>query len=609
MILTIIIIIINFNDCELSTLVTKNVSLFNDDNLDVLYLSKDSSNRKLFHNNNNDSMIPTNLNENFQDFSITFEKNQLKKQRQQQPQQQQQQSQFLYDDNIKEESSVPYTAALAPKTNFLSKSNIIDKESKIVSLNNSRTYVPVSLTENGDEDDDGDDIVQPAPVFIPTSTTTTKLNDFKSTTSPSPSVSVAMKPRRKKKKKRQQKISNNNNGTLSSSSSKHKHGRRRTTKPPPPPPTTSVLQLSSTLSLDNFVGHQSFPSTLSDYKNQSIKNPIVENNYIPSMDTLPLSSAMILNHHHTNIRKAKNNQTITMIKPKDPESSIDIDYMDNTDVDDNLMMRNNHSNRNNNHYVSSLVDDNDYLMMLSAESQRIETVAKPERSKMISDATTSYSPQNIDIKSIFGNYKSPELTIDPFKLYEDASKADAKNNGAIDVTTTADERSKYSKIVNQIFDDKDGVDRVIVERRPVSSSLPSSSSSSVKDLDNFQVIYASGVNNNNKDKSGKNSPFTSSYDNHRTIIATTTTIIDPKNNPVVNTRRYKKKKLKNNNPLSFYYSTNDDDDDNSHNNFESIDHHDEALNPIYPLHNNPGNHHHHHRHHHHNHNHNDNGNV
>ena len=114
MILTIIIIIINFNDCELSTLVTKNVSLFNDDNLDVLYLSKDSSNRKLFHNNNNDSMIPTNLNENFQDFSITFEKNQLKKQRQQQPQQQQQQSQFLYDDNIKEESSVPYTAALAP---------------------------------------------------------------------------------------------------------------------------------------------------------------------------------------------------------------------------------------------------------------------------------------------------------------------------------------------------------------------------------------------------------------------------------------------------------------------------------------------------------------
>lgn len=112
MILTIIIIIINFNDCELSTLVTKNVSLFNDDNLDVLYLSKDSSNRKLFHNNN-DSMIPTNLNENFQDFSITFEKNQLKKQRQQQ-QQQQQQSQFLYDDNIKEESSVPYTAALAP---------------------------------------------------------------------------------------------------------------------------------------------------------------------------------------------------------------------------------------------------------------------------------------------------------------------------------------------------------------------------------------------------------------------------------------------------------------------------------------------------------------
>ena len=267
-------------------------------------------------------------------------------------------------------------------------------------MNNSRTYVPVSLTENGDEDNDGDDIVQPAPVFIPTSTTTTKLNgkcvdlmmitiifiidnfhflvnekkiDFKSTTSPSPSVSVAMKPRRKKKKKRQQKISNNNNGTLSSSSSKHKHGRRRTTKPPPPPPTTSVLQLSSTLSLDNFVGHQSFPSTLSDYKNQSIKNPIVENNYIPSMDTLPLSSAMISNHHHTNIRKAKNNQTITMMKPEDPESLIDIDYMDNTDVDDNLMMRNNHSNRNNNHYVSSLVDDNDYLMMLSAESQRIET--------------------------------------------------------------------------------------------------------------------------------------------------------------------------------------------------------------------------------------------
>ncbi|OTF81001.1 hypothetical protein BLA29_002403 [Euroglyphus maynei] len=162
--------------------------------------------------------------------------------------------------------------------------------------------------------------------------------------------------------------------------------------------------------------------------------------------------------------------------------SIDVDYLDNTDD----IMANNHS-RNNNHYVSSLADE-DYLMMMmsAAESQRIETVAKPEQRQTTTTSATSYSPQGLDIKSIFGNYKSPELTIDPFKLYEDASQANDKNNGAA-------ERSKYSQIVSQIFDDRDGVDRVIVERRPLaispspSPSPPPASSSSVKGMYVFTI--------------------------------------------------------------------------------------------------------------------------
>ncbi|OTF81002.1 hypothetical protein BLA29_002402 [Euroglyphus maynei] len=105
----------------------------NANDLRVLYLSKDSP--------INDS-IPTNLNENFQDFSITFEKNQLERLH----------SPLFYDDNIKEESTVH--SALAPKT------NLIDKKS-IVTVNNNRTYVPV-------DDGDDDHTVQPAPVFIPT---------------------------------------------------------------------------------------------------------------------------------------------------------------------------------------------------------------------------------------------------------------------------------------------------------------------------------------------------------------------------------------------------------------------------------------------------------
>lgn len=44
------------------------------------------------------------------------------------------------------------------ETNFLSKSIMIDKQSS-----NNRSYVPVD-----DQDNDDDDIVLPAPVFIPT---------------------------------------------------------------------------------------------------------------------------------------------------------------------------------------------------------------------------------------------------------------------------------------------------------------------------------------------------------------------------------------------------------------------------------------------------------
>ncbi|UXI21231.1 hypothetical protein NH340_JMT07174 [Sarcoptes scabiei] len=179
-----------------------------------------------------------------------------------------------------------------------------------------------------------------------------------------------------------------------------------------------------------------------------------------------------------------------------PDSATDVDYyLDRADDDGNDQLDFGHRNRyasNSFHYDSHQSSPIEYIP--EAESRNIQTVIDPnfhnnESRSSISEMmnnndgrrSESYIPQGLDLDTIFGNYESPRLSVDPFQVhdYENENETYGLNyydghslvtDGEKDKNFNNKNKSlKYSRIVSQIINGKEELvdEGILVERRPV----------------------------------------------------------------------------------------------------------------------------------------------
>ncbi|KPM09497.1 hypothetical protein QR98_0080340 [Sarcoptes scabiei] len=165
-----------------------------------------------------------------------------------------------------------------------------------------------------------------------------------------------------------------------------------------------------------------------------------------------------------------------------PDSATDVDYyLDRADDDGNDQLDFGHRNRyasNSFHYDSHQSSPIEYIP--EAESRNIQTVIDPnfhnnESRSSISEMmnnndgrrSESYIPQGLDLDTIFGNYESPRLSVDPFQVhdYENENETYGLNyydghslvtDGEKDKNFNNKNKSlKYSRIVSQIINGKE----------------------------------------------------------------------------------------------------------------------------------------------------------